>query len=57
VLPYVRIKAPQVALALEFQEHMSAPRTYYRVPAAHLPVRENYRQRLRALNRRSVTLP
>jgi hypothetical protein len=51
IQPYVRIKAPQLRLALEVQRHMSAPRTYHRVPAAHLVLREDFRQRLQALNR------
>jgi hypothetical protein len=33
IQPYVRIKAPQLRLALDFQQHMSAPRAWYRVPA------------------------
>jgi hypothetical protein len=54
--PYVRIKARQLQLALDFQHHMSAPRAWKRVPAGHLLHRENCRQQMQALNRGTRTL-
>jgi len=55
IQPYVRVKAPQLCLALDFQRHMSVVRAYRRVPAAHLVLREDFRQRLQALNRGTGT--
>ena len=50
IQPFVRVKAGQIVIALEFQNHMSTSRkSPYRVSADELAIREQYRGQLRAL--------